>query len=392
MVEEQVRAVWTWTLLEQLVQDIRYATRAMAHNRAFTALTVLSLALGIGANTAIYSFMDAVLMRSLPVRDPASLAVVNWRSRDATRDAQGNREFVMHSMSGSVNDDGAGGLRSGIFPFPAFELLQKQSDAVFSSVFAYYPNHGANLLIDGQADVGRGEYVSGDYFLAVRDDVEAVSRLPLADDRRPVGHLDRLEGPGERLQLRRRQRCEERQGPQARHLDDRQDRLVGGEQVAEDQQHRDRQQHRETDERATGAGQGDEHRRQHRAQCEPGHRRALEQSEDASERLRRGETLEEGSPGDVEHRPTSARQHEQAKRGCRGRDCTDPGEGGRPEDETCGQGQRQPAPPDECHGRHHADHAAGAERGVQVPGRTSLVTEHSDRQHHVEDVERADGH
>ncbi len=181
VVEERVRAVWTWTLLEQLVQDIRYAARAMAHNRAFTALTVLSLALGIGANTAIYSFMDAVLMRSLPVRDPASLAVVNWRSRDATRDAQGNREFVMHSMSGSVNDDGAGGLKSGIFPFPAFELLQRRSDAVFSSVFAYYPNHGANLLIDGQADVGRGEYVSGDYFRGLAVNPSA-GRLLGADD------------------------------------------------------------------------------------------------------------------------------------------------------------------------------------------------------------------
>ena len=94
VVEERVRAEWSWTFLEQLVQDVRYATRAMVHNRAFTALTVLSLALGIGANTAIYSFMDAVLMRSLPVRDPASLAVVNWRSRDATRDAQGNREVL----------------------------------------------------------------------------------------------------------------------------------------------------------------------------------------------------------------------------------------------------------------------------------------------------------
>ena len=181
VVEEQVRAVWTWTLLEQLVQDIRYATRAMVHNRAFTALTVLSLALGIGANTAIYSFMDAVLMRSLPVRDPASLVVVNWHSREQKRDAQGNREFVMHSMSGSTYEDAGSGVTSGIFPFPAFELLQKQSSAVFSAVFAYYPNRGANLLIDGQADVGRGEYVSGDYFRGLGI-APAAGRLLVADD------------------------------------------------------------------------------------------------------------------------------------------------------------------------------------------------------------------
>jgi predicted permease len=183
IVEERVRAEWGWTWIEQLIQDVRYASRAMLRNRAFTLLTILSLALGIGANTAIYSFMDAVLMRSLPVKDPGSLVVVNWRSRDATRDAQGNREFVMHSMSGSVNGDAEGGLRSGIFPYPAFELLQKQSSSVFSSVFAYYPNRGANLLIDGQAYTGRGEYVSGEFFrgLEVRP---AAGRLLVGDDDR----------------------------------------------------------------------------------------------------------------------------------------------------------------------------------------------------------------
>ena len=140
---EQVQSEWGLVWIEQLGQDLRYAVRAMRSNRAFTALTVLSLALGIGANTAIYSFMDAVLMRSLPVEDPGSLVVVNWRSREPTRDAKGDRESVMHSMSGSVNPDGEGGLKSGIFPFPAFELLQKQSDAVFSSLFRVLPEPGS---------------------------------------------------------------------------------------------------------------------------------------------------------------------------------------------------------------------------------------------------------
>ena len=53
----------------------------MLKNRTFTALAALSLALGIGANTAIYSFMDSILLRSLPVRDPASLVVMKWHSK-----------------------------------------------------------------------------------------------------------------------------------------------------------------------------------------------------------------------------------------------------------------------------------------------------------------------
>src|SRR4029453_1902509 len=81
LVREDARTLWSWTLLEQLAQDVRYGLRGMFKNRLFTALAALSLALGIGANTAIYSFMDSILLRSLPVSDPASLVVVKWRSR-----------------------------------------------------------------------------------------------------------------------------------------------------------------------------------------------------------------------------------------------------------------------------------------------------------------------
>ena len=183
VVEERVRAEWSWALLDQFVQDIRYAVRAMVHNRAFTALTALSLALGIGANTAIYSFMDAILLRALPVRDPASLAVVGWQSRIDTRDANGDRVSVMHSMSGSTYEDSVTGVTAGIFPFPAFELLHETSAPVFSSVFAYYPTRDVSLMIGGRAEVGRGEYVSGDYFpgLGVRSAAGRV--LVPADDR-----------------------------------------------------------------------------------------------------------------------------------------------------------------------------------------------------------------
>jgi macrolide transport system ATP-binding/permease protein len=81
-VKEDSRAMWTWTLAEQLAQDLRYGLRMMASHPLFTAMAALSLALGIGANTAIYSFMDAILMRSLPVRDPQSLVTLNWRAKD----------------------------------------------------------------------------------------------------------------------------------------------------------------------------------------------------------------------------------------------------------------------------------------------------------------------
>jgi MacB-like periplasmic core domain len=176
LLKENVRDMWGWTFLEQLAQDLCYALRTMKKNLAFSALAVLSLALGIGANTAIYSFMDALLLRSLPVRDPRSLVVLNWHDKLT-------RVPVMHAMSGSTYDDFKTGSTGGIFPFPAFELFQRNSGQVLSSVFAYYPANRLNIMVKGQSEVSHGEYVSGDYFrgLEVRP---AGGRLILSDDDR----------------------------------------------------------------------------------------------------------------------------------------------------------------------------------------------------------------
>lgn len=177
LVKEDTRSAWGWTMVEQLGQDLRYAFRTMAGNRLFTFLAVLSLALGIGANTAIYSFMDSILLRSLPVSDPESLVVLNWQAKPAK-----SGTFVMHSMSGSTFNDPKSGTTSGIFPFPAFELFEKD-DTVFSSVFAYHPARQLTVSVKGLADLASGEYVSGDFFrgLAV---APAAGRPIIADDDR----------------------------------------------------------------------------------------------------------------------------------------------------------------------------------------------------------------
>ena len=70
---ENVRATWGWTWLESILADIRYALRALRQQPAFVAVAVLSLALAIGANSAIFSFADALLLRPLPVKDPAAV-------------------------------------------------------------------------------------------------------------------------------------------------------------------------------------------------------------------------------------------------------------------------------------------------------------------------------
>src|SRR4029450_10706820 len=73
VIAEDTRAAWGWTTVEQFLQDIRYAIRTLSKSRAFTAAAVLCLALGIGANTLLYSLTDAILLRQLPVSDPKNL-------------------------------------------------------------------------------------------------------------------------------------------------------------------------------------------------------------------------------------------------------------------------------------------------------------------------------
>jgi macrolide transport system ATP-binding/permease protein len=162
LIGENVRAVWIWSFWEKLLQDARYAARMMAANRTFSALAVLSLALGIGANTALYSFMDSILLRSLPVSDPDSLVILQWRSPPRWQGGE-RRLNVVHGISGTTYDDPKFGEIAGIFPYPAFQLFQK-NDRPFSSVFAYHPARDLNVTVKAQSEVVSGEYVSGDYF------------------------------------------------------------------------------------------------------------------------------------------------------------------------------------------------------------------------------------
>ena len=180
LVAENTRAAWGWTLAEQFAQDLRYAVRMTSANRLFTALAAVSLALGIGANTAIYSFLDALLLRSLPVAAPDRLVVMNWHAAPGPRSLP-----VMYSGHGGTWGDARSGRSSGIFPYPAFELFQKQT-SVFSSVFAYFQTRQAqvlNLSVHGQADLASGQYVTGEFFAGLGVPPAAGRMLLPEDDR-----------------------------------------------------------------------------------------------------------------------------------------------------------------------------------------------------------------
>lgn len=180
LVQEDTRAAWGWTLAEQFVQDLRYAFRTMAANRLFSLLAILSLALGIGANTAIYSFMDALLLRTLPIANPDRLVVLNWHAENP------GKVSVMHESHGSDWGDAQSGATSGMFPYPAFELFRK-NDGIFSCVFGYFFQSGLatrlNLTVHGQADLASVHYVSGNYFQGLEVPPAAGRLLSPDDDR-----------------------------------------------------------------------------------------------------------------------------------------------------------------------------------------------------------------
>src|SRR6185369_13094415 len=174
VVREDTRAAWTWTLVEQLAQDLRYGVRMLLANKTFSALAILSLALGIGANTAIFSFMDGMLMRRLPVPEPDRLVTLAWHTKKP-------------EMHGSNRHDDSypdpnGGFVGGIFAYQAFELFQRDT-SVFTTVFGYQGAGDLHLAVNGQAQMANGEYVSGAYFSGLGVTAASGRLLGPEDDR-----------------------------------------------------------------------------------------------------------------------------------------------------------------------------------------------------------------
>ncbi len=177
---EESREIWIARFWSDFGQDVRYGFRAMIANKAFSALAVLLLALGIGANTAIYSLMESILLRSLPVADPESLVVVNWRSQPP-QNASKEWVHVVHGLQGIFWPGDKGTLVSGIFPYGAFETLREENP-VFSTLFGYFNGLTRTLAIRGLATSASTEYVTGEYFRGLAVSPAAGRLIGSADD------------------------------------------------------------------------------------------------------------------------------------------------------------------------------------------------------------------
>ena len=97
-VQEEVRDVWLIRWLRDFAYDLRFSARSFLRSRSFTATAVLSLALGIGATTAIYSLLDQVVLHSLPVREPERLVLIDWKGDQANVNAFGTYNLMSYPL------------------------------------------------------------------------------------------------------------------------------------------------------------------------------------------------------------------------------------------------------------------------------------------------------
>jgi predicted permease len=172
---EECRDARGLTALENLARDIRYGARMLRKTPVFTAVAVLSLAIGIGANTAVFTLVDAVLLKLLPVKNPEELVVLKWGARKSP-------DLTLNYAS-NIDDD-RGRRTSNVFSWRLFDHFRSQARTLHE-VIGFSPLGALNLAAEGQAQVTGGLLVSGNYFSSLG--VGALIGRPITEDDEMAG-------------------------------------------------------------------------------------------------------------------------------------------------------------------------------------------------------------
>jgi predicted permease len=160
---DERRSAWG----ENLIQDFRYAARQLRKTPGFTLVAVLSLALGIGANTAVFSLVDEVLLKSLPVRNPGELVLLSWWALPVPPAEQHRNADFKNGLWGGWTDEDTKLEGSYAFSLLTFDRVREHSQTL-ADVFGFCADSELNVMIDGHAEISRtGQYVTGNYFPAL---------------------------------------------------------------------------------------------------------------------------------------------------------------------------------------------------------------------------------
>ena len=154
--------------MSTLLNDIKYAVRQLRKSPGFTAIAILSLSLGIGINTAIFSLLNAIMLRELPVPDAHQLCAVSWKS-------EGGSTSNYHGGDGSKT-----------FPYPAYEIFRDNA-AGFSDVFAFSMLYNITTVTPIGASTNNGLMVSGNFFGSYGANALIGRTLNPGDDRPDAG-------------------------------------------------------------------------------------------------------------------------------------------------------------------------------------------------------------
>ena len=171
--KDEVRQARGLRLLDELRSDGRYALRQMRRAPVFTAVAVTTLALAIGANTAIFSLVEAVLLKTLPVARPGELRELQWTSR--------RWRTVAKSYDGDGRGNAANEVVAWSFAFPVFAHVRDHATS-FSDLFCFGALTRVSVNAGGHAELAKGQLVSGQFFRGLGLDAALGRVLGAADD------------------------------------------------------------------------------------------------------------------------------------------------------------------------------------------------------------------
>jgi predicted permease len=164
----------TFFQLVNLIRDLRFGLRQLQRNPILTCVAIVSLALGIGANTAIFTAAKYVLFDTLPVMRPDRLRMLTWVS---------GSEQPVPPVWGDVGPNETGGLTGDSFSYPVLDEMRRRTDAVQALIA--FKDEPMSATIDGQAEMISGELISGNAFQSLGVKAELGRTLSQADDLAP---------------------------------------------------------------------------------------------------------------------------------------------------------------------------------------------------------------